>query len=94
MFENLAEEIVKADTINRIGKIENIVGMAMEASGGNSNVGDIVKIYSEEKQREITAEVVGFRNDRIQLMAYDNIDGIGSNSLVMNTNKRLKITVG
>ena len=94
MFENIATEITKADTINRIGKIENIVGMAMEASGGNSNVGDIVKIYNEDKGQEITAEVVGFKNDKIQLMAYDNIDGIGSNSLVMNTKKRLKIPVG
>ena len=94
MFKNLADEVAKADTINRIGKIENIVGMAMEASGGDSNVGDIVKIYNEDKEQEITAEVVGFKNDKIQLMAYDNIDGIGSNSLVMNTKKRLKIPVG
>lgn len=94
MFKNLAAEISKADTINRIGKIENIVGMAMEASGGDSNVGDIVKIFNEDKGQEITAEVVGFKNDKIQLMAYDNIDGIGSNSLVMNTKKRLKIPVG
>ena len=94
MFKNLAAEVAKADTINRIGKIENIVGMAMEASGGDSNVGDIVKIYNEDKEQEITAEVVGFKNDKMQLMAYDNIDGIGSNSLVMNTKKRLKIPVG
>ena len=69
MFKNLADEVAKADTINRIGKIENIVGMAMEASGGDSNVGDIVKIYNEDKEQEITAEVVGFKNDKIQLMA-------------------------
>ncbi len=85
---------MQAETINHTGRIENITGMSMEASGGSANIGDIVMIYDEEQHRQIQAEVVGFRDDRVQLMAYESISGIGSNSFVRNTKKRLKIPVG
>ena len=47
MYENLLKLIQQAETADRIGKIENVVGMSMEASGGRSGVGDIVMIYNE-----------------------------------------------
>lgn len=94
MLKEIPGLIAKAETISHIGKIDNIVGMAMEASGGSANMGDIVLIYSEEQKKQILAEVVGFRNDKLQLMAYENMSGIGSDSFVRNTKKRLKIPVG
>lgn len=94
MLKGIPGLIAKADTVSHIGKIDNITGMAMEASGGNANIGDIVLIYSEEQKKQILAEVVGFRNDKLQLMAYENMNGIGSDSFVRNTKKRLKIPVG
>lgn len=86
--------IKNAETVSHIGKIENITGMSMEASGGGANIGDIVLIYNEEQKKQIPAEVVGFRGDKIQLMAYENLPGIGTDSFVRNTKKRLKIPVG
>lgn len=47
MYENLLKLIQQAETADRIGKIENVVGMSMEASGGRSGIGDIVMIYNE-----------------------------------------------
>jgi len=47
MFEKIPQLISKAETISHIGKIENVVGMSMEASGGRSSIGDIVMIYNE-----------------------------------------------
>ena len=94
MFKNLPGMIKNAETVSHIGKIENITGMSMEASGGGANIGDIVLIYNEEQKKQIPAEVVGFRGDKIQLMAYENLPGIGTESFVRNTKKRLKIPVG
>ena len=37
---------------------------------------------------------MGFREERIQLMAYEDVDEIGAGSFVRNTKKRLKIPVG
>ncbi len=94
MFSEIPKLILQTETINHIGRIENITGMSMEASGGGANIGDIVMIYDEEQHRQIQAEVVGFREDKVQLMAYESMSGIGTNSFVRNTKKRLKIPVG
>ena len=94
MLSEIPKLIFQSETINHIGRIENITGMSMEASGGGANIGDIVMIYDEEQHRQIQAEVVGFREDRVQLMAYESMSGIGTNSFVRNTKKRLKIPVG
>lgn len=94
MFKELPDLIMKTETIDYIGKIENIVGMSMEASGGKASIGDIAYIYNEDKQEQIPVEVVGFKEDKIQLMAYENMNGIASGSFVRNTKRRLKIPVG
>lgn len=94
MFEELPNLILKADTLDYIGKIENIVGMSMESSGGKASIGDIAYVYDEDSKQQVPVEVVGFKNDKIQLMAYENLSGISSGSFVRNTKKRLKIPVG
>ncbi|WP_349674471.1 flagellar protein export ATPase FliI [Lacrimispora sp.] len=94
MFKDLTELIMKTETIDHIGKIENIVGMSMEASGGKASIGDIAYIYNEDRKEQIPVEVVGFKDDKIQLMAYENMSGIAAGSFVRNTRRRLKIPVG
>lgn len=94
MFKELSDLIKKTETIDHIGKIENIVGMSMEASGGKASIGDIAYIYNEDKKEQIPVEVVGFKNDKIQLMSYENMNGIAAGSFVRNTKRRLKIPVG
>ncbi len=94
MIKQLQNAIVKADTVSHIGKIENVVGLTMEASGGTASIGDLVMIYDEGENRQIPAEVVGFKEGKVQLMAYENTGGITSGSFVRNTKARLKIPVG
>ena len=71
MLKKLPGMITSSETVSHIGKIENIVGMAMEASGGAGSIGDIVMIYNEDLKKQVPAEVVGFHEDMLQLMAYD-----------------------
>ncbi len=80
--------------MGRTGKIENIVGMSIEASGGRAAIGDICRIYSNESGGQIPAEVVGFKNDHILLMPYANMSGISAGNFVRNTGKRLTLPVG
>ena len=83
-----------AETMSRTGKIENIVGMSIEASGGRAAIGDICRIYSNESGGQVPAEVVGFKNDHILLMPYANMSGISAGNFVRNTGKRLTLPVG
>ena len=94
MFREMISQIRSAETMSRTGKIENIVGMSIEASGGRAAIGDICRIYSNESGGQIPAEVVGFKNDHILLMPYANMSGISAGNFVRNTGKRLTLPVG
>lgn len=94
MFEGLADAVKRSQTISHIGKIENIVGMAIEASGRKASIGDISMIYNENEKKQIYAETVGFKDDKILLMPYENIKGVSAGSFVKNTGECLKIPVG
>ena len=94
MFRELIPSVRNAETMSRTGKIENIVGMSIEASGGRAAIGDICRIYSNESGGQVPAEVVGFKNDHILLMPYANMSGISAGNFVRNTGKRLTLPVG
>jgi flagellum-specific ATP synthase len=90
----MIRQVYNAETYSLTGKIENIVGMSIEASGGRAAVGDICRIYSNESGGQVPAEVVGFKNDHILLMPYANMSGISAGNFVRNTGKRLTLPVG
>ncbi|MCI8576659.1 MAG: FliI/YscN family ATPase [Lachnospiraceae bacterium] len=94
MYEHIPQLIRKSETVGRVGKIENVVGMSMEASGSRAGIGDLVMIYNEEQNQQMPAEVVGFKDGKIQLMTYEATSGITSGSFVRNTRRRLKVPVG
>jgi flagellum-specific ATP synthase len=94
LFSELAESVRSFQTVSYIGKIENVVGMTIECSGANASIGDINIISTENGKKQVMAEVVGFKNDRIVLMPYENISGISAGDFVRNTRQRLKIPVG
>ena len=94
MFEQVIQQIKDGDMLSRTGKIENIVGMSIVASGGRGAIGDICRIYSAESNSQVLAEVVGFKSDRMLLMPYQNMNGLAPGSFVRNTGRRLRLQVG
>lgn len=93
-LKELWEHIKISETFEHIGKIENIVGMSIEASGIKASIGDINVITSKDGKRKVVSEVVGFKGDKTILMPYDFIEGMGSGDFVRSTKKRLRIPVG
>ena len=90
----MIRQVYHAETYSLTGKIENIVGMSIEASGGQAAVGDICRIYNSISGRQVTAEVVGFKNNHVLLMPYSDMNGISAGSFVRNTGKQLSLQVG
>ncbi len=85
------------------GKVVNIIGLTIESAGPDAKMGDICLIYPKSKDeggsvratgRPTMAEVVGFKDDHVQLMPYENTSGIGCGSIVENTEAPLRINVG
>lgn len=94
MFRELIQQVQNAETFRYTGKIENIVGMSIEASGGHAAVGDICQIYNSATGSQVMAQVVGFKNDRILLMPYSDMSGISAGNFVRNTGHRLSLKMG
>lgn len=82
------------DFYTYMGKIEKIVGMTVEATGLSCNIGDVCRISTGEAGKELLAEVVGFKEDKVLLMPYQDTDGIGYGCRVLNTGNKLMIRVG
>ncbi len=74
------------------GKIRSSVGMTLEATGVTCNVGDICEIRLASGQI-VLAEVIGIRDEITVLMPYQDVDGIGSGSVVTNTGQKLTISL-
>lgn len=78
-----------------MGKIEKIIGMTVEASGPQCNIGDVCRVYKKGSAEDyIFAEAVGFQADKVLLMPYTDIEGIGPGSIVDNTGKQLMVKTG
>jgi flagellum-specific ATP synthase len=63
------------------GRIVKVVGLIAEADGVGVSIGSRCKIESDHG-RDIMAEVVGFRDDRVLLMPYGDMRGIRPGSRV------------
>ncbi len=77
-----------------LGKVVKIVGLTIESIGPKANLYDLCYIVSKDKTYTIMAEVVGFKENRLLLMPYGNVEGIGVGSTVESTMAPLKVKVG
>ncbi|MBP3603951.1 MAG: flagellar protein export ATPase FliI [Lachnospiraceae bacterium] len=78
------------------GKVVNAVGLTIESKGPQAKLGDICHIYSGLKNadgKSALAEVVGFKEGKVLLMPYENVEGIGPGCSVENTGAPLKVHV-
>lgn len=89
-FSELRQGVRFGNFFTNYGKVEQIVGMIIEASGMTCNVGDVCEIKATDGTNVVT-EAVGFRGGRALLMPYNDTDGVGYGNLVYNTGKKLQI---
>ena len=92
-LEQLKQALQGSDLYTYLGKIDKIVGTTVEAMGPSCRIGDVCMIDVPGGGPPVCAEVVGFRENRVLLMPYEEIEGIGYGSAVRNTGERLMIPV-
>ncbi len=78
----------------KLGKVAKVVGLTVESIGPSARLNDLCHIITQDRSQVINAEVVGFRDDRVLLMPYDQTVGVGLGSRVENTGAPLKVMVG
>ncbi len=80
--------------VKEIGRVNKLVGLTIEATGPSSSLNDVCYITGDNLTQKKIAEVVGFRENRILLMPYDDMTGVGIGSLVENSGSSFKVPVG
>lgn len=82
-----------AEPLKVYGKITEITGLTIKATGLDVSIGEACKIYSDNAP-PVDAEVVGFKEGKVVLMATGEISGIKHGSRVLPLGKNISITVG
>ena len=82
-----------SDLYTQMGKIDKIIGMTVEATGITCSMGDVCQIVIDKTGKRVTAEVVGFKENRVLLMPYSDTEGIRQGSRVLNTGEKLMLKV-
>ena len=80
--------------VKELGKVAKIVGLTVESVGPTCKLNDLCMITSKDGLQQVMAEVVGFRDNRVLLMPFDSVEGIGLGATVENTKEPLKVQVG
>ena len=93
IFKKYLNYTEHTDPIKYIGKVCKVQGLLIESRGPQAIIGEICRIEAPKGRGSIRAEVVGLRNDIVQLMAYEETDGIEVGDRVIGLGSRLEVPV-
>ncbi len=93
IFEKYAAVLQHVDPIKSTGTITKVQGLIVESRGPRAVVGELCQIIIPRPNRIVWAEVVGMRGDIVQLMPYDEMEGIETGCLVIAMGEELKVPV-
>ncbi|HEV3047674.1 MAG TPA: FliI/YscN family ATPase [Solirubrobacteraceae bacterium] len=91
------EALLDADLARRHGFVSNLIGLIIEATGVQAEVGEVCLVGTGRGPRTrapMPAEVVGFRDGRTLLMPLGELHGIGPGTRVLATGAPFRVPVG
>jgi flagellum-specific ATP synthase len=94
LLERCLEGLSNADLHERRGRVDDLIGLIVEATGLEAEVGEVCTIEAGRRRPAVPAEVVGFRAGRTLLMPLGEIHGIGPGHAVVATGRPVRVPVG
>lgn len=91
---NAAKALSTADLAQRGGLVSNLIGLIIEATGLQAEVGEVCHVHTDRSGPPVSAEVVGFREGRTLLMPLGELHGIGPGTKVQGTGAPFRVAVG
>jgi flagellum-specific ATP synthase len=83
-----------ADLHRRSGRVNQLIGLVVESSGLEAEIGEVCLIETGRDHPPVPAEVVGFRGSSTLLMPLGEMQGIGPGKTVTATGEPLRIPTG
>jgi len=94
LLDRAADGLRQADLHRRHGRVSELIGLIVEATGLEAEVGEVCHISTGRRREPVPAEVVGFRAGRTLLMPLGDMHGIAPGRTVTATGDAMKIPVG
>jgi ATP synthase in type III secretion protein N len=92
--EALEEELTQEPSFARTGKVFEVVGTLLRASGLDAKVGELCELQDARGRLVQRAEVVGFSRNGAILSPFGSITGVGETTRVLGTGQPLSVKVG
>jgi flagellum-specific ATP synthase len=94
LLSRAAQAIEEADLARRHGLVSNLIGLIIETTGLQAEVGEVCLVGAERNRPGVAAEVVGFREGRTLLMPLGELHGIGPGTKVLGSGAPFRVAVG
>jgi flagellum-specific ATP synthase len=91
--DSAAAALRDADLHRRHGRVRDLIGLIVEATGLEAEIGEVCTIETGRGRPPVPAEVVGFRAGRTLLMALGDATGIGPGARVSASGRPLSVEV-
>lgn len=92
-FQVYEDAVRSAQTMTFGGVVRDVVGLLVESSGPKVKMGEMCYLLPATGV-PVLGEAVGFRNGRVLIMPYGELDGIAPGTLVEATGRELRVSVG
>src|SRR3954452_22649740 len=92
-FDTAAAVLHDADLHRRHGRVSDLIGLIIESTGVEAEVGEVCSIETGRGRSAVPAEVVGFRAGKTLLMALGDATGIGPGARVTASGRPLRVEV-
>jgi flagellum-specific ATP synthase len=86
--------VQEADLSRRIGRVSDLIGLIIEATGVQVEIGEVCMVGDGRDRPSVACEVVGFRGGRTLLMPLGELHGIGPGTSVFPTGSPFRVAVG
>ena len=94
LFDKYIDIVKETEPIKYTGTVQRVQGMLIESLGPQAQVGELCRIITDSNSEGILAEVIGLQDKTVQLMSYDNVEGIRAGDEVIASGEILKVEVG
>jgi flagellum-specific ATP synthase len=94
LVRDAGRALAEADLARRHGFVSNLIGLIIEATGVQAEVGEVCLVGAGRNREPVAAEVVGFRDGRTLLMPLGELHGIGPGTHVRATGAPFRVIVG
>jgi len=92
-FAKYLETVDRIDPIKYTGRVTKVQGLLIESRGPAAVIGEVCQIIVPKGKGRGWAEVVGLREEAVQLMAYTEFEGIEVGDLVIASGELLSVPV-